>query len=208
MNIKGSLGENQEFRVKPDPIKLMFPIPADFTHEYLTQSEEAVKTEEAPKQAEKLEEKPIEEVTPVAQEEPPVEEVSPEVQEPVMPNLEDKMKSQEQAEQEDAAEEAPVEQAVADEPEEVLEPIPYWLYAAIPIGVLLFGVGGFFVYRKIMNKKLASTQNDAPKESLDKPDVALNDGLDVSEYFKSYGGNHIIRPPLGPLSHTGKSDTL
>lgn len=186
MNIKGSLGENQEFRVKPDPIKLMFPIPADFTHEYLTQSEEAVKTEEAPKQAEKLEEKPIEEVTPVAQEEPPVEEVSPEVQEPVMPNLEDKMKSQEQAEQEDAAEEAPVEQAVADEPEEVLEPIPYWLYAAIPIGVLLFGVGGFFVYRKIMNKKLASTQNDAPKESLDKPDVALNDGLDDEDFDEDF----------------------
>ncbi|WP_283787338.1 VWA domain-containing protein [Bermanella sp. WJH001] len=190
MNIKGSLGENQEFRVKPDPIKLMFPIPADFTHEYLTQSEEAVKTEEAPKQAEKLEEKPIEEVTPVAQEEPPVEEVSPEVQEPVMPNLEDKMKSQEQAEQEKAAEEAPeeapVEQAVADEPEEVLEPIPYWLYAAIPIGVLLFGVGGFFVYRKIMNKKLASTQNDAPKESLDKPDVALNDGLDDEDFDEDF----------------------
>lgn len=186
MNIKGSLGENQEFRVKPDPIKLMFPIPADFTHEYLTQSEEAVKTEEAPKQAEKFEEKPIEEVTPVAQEEPPVEEVSPEVQEPVMPNLEDKMKSQEQAEQEDAAEEAPVEQAVADEPEEVLEPIPYWLYAAIPIGVLLFGVGGFFVYRKIMNKKLASTQNDAPKESLDKPDVALNDGLDDEDFDEDF----------------------
>ena len=186
MNIKGSLGENQEFRVKPDPIKLMFPIPADFTHEYLTQSEEAVKTEEAPKQAEKLEEKPIEEVTPVAQEEPPVEEASPEVQEPVMPNLEDKMKSQEQAEQEDAAEEAPVEQAVADEPEEVLEPIPYWLYAAIPIGVLLFGVGGFFVYRKIMNKKLASTQNDAPKESLDKPDVALNDGLDDEDFDEDF----------------------
>ena len=186
MNIKGSLGENQEFRVKPDPIKLMFPIPADFTHEYLTQSEEAVKTEEAPKQAEKLEEKPIKEVTPVAQEEPPVEEVSAEVQEPVMPNLEDKMKSQEQAEQEEVAEEAPVEQAVADEPEEVLEPIPYWLYAAIPIGVLLFGVGGFFVYRKIMNKKLASTQNDAPKESLDKPDVALNDGLDDEDFDEDF----------------------
>ena len=184
MNIKGSLGENQEFRVKPDPIKLTFPIPADFTHEYLTQSEETVETEGVTDQ--KTEEKPTEEVAPVVEEESAAEDASPETPETVMPNLEDKMKAQE----EEAVKEEPAEtlaqEAVAPEPEEVLEPIPYWLYAAIPIGVLLLGVGGFFVYRKIMKKKLASTENDAPKESEDKQDVTLNDGLDDEDFDEDF----------------------
>ena len=186
MNIKGSLGENQEFRVKPDPIKLTFPIPADFTHEYLTQSEEqTLETEDVA--AQNTEEKPTEEVPPVTEEEPaPAEEVSQEPKEPVMPNLEDKMKSQEAEAVNEEQQEAPVAETVTPDPEEVLEPIPYWLYAAIPIGVLLFGVGGFFVYRKIMNKKLAGTQNDSPKESLDKPEVALNDGLDDEDFDEDF----------------------
>ncbi|MFY0640956.1 MAG: VWA domain-containing protein [Bermanella sp.] len=185
MNIKGSLGENQEFRVKPDPIKLTFPIPADFTHEYLTQSEEAVETEDVTD--DKTEEKSTEEVAPVAEEEePPAEEAPTETPEAVMPNLEDKMKAQEEEAVKEETVETPAEETSALEPEEVLEPIPYWLYAAIPVGVLLLGVGGFFVYRKIMKKKLASTESDLPKESEDKQDVALNDGLDDEDFDEDF----------------------
>jgi uncharacterized protein (TIGR03503 family) len=193
MNIKGSMGKNQEFRVKPDPIKLMFPIPADFTHEYLAESQKP----EAPPQEPEAEKEPQDkeaqkEPESDAQEDVVEEAPTPEEEptEPAVPNLEEKMKAQEEEPpKEEPA--APVEEVVSEdvteeEPEEILEPIPYWLYAVIPVSILVLGVGGFLVYRKIMNKKVATTQNDTAKESTDKPEVSLNDGLDDEDFDEDF----------------------
>ncbi|MFT5593532.1 MAG: hypothetical protein ACI8SR_001913 [Oceanicoccus sp.] len=191
MNIKGTMGENKEFRVKPDPIKLVFPIPADFTHEYLAQSEQQDESpQESPTKVE--DEKNIkQEMTPEAatdNTEKPKEVIAEKTPEPVVPNLEEKMEAQpeEIPEEVPATDGMPEETEGADETEEALESIPYWLYAAIPVTVLLLGVGGFLVYRRIMNKKLAANQNEPAPAKDDKTDVGLNDGLDDEDFDEDF----------------------
>lgn len=174
MNIKGSIGQNQEFRVKPDPITLTFPIPDDFTHEYLAESQQEDVPEEKDVESEK-----VTEPEPDATKEEQVEAVEETPAEPVMPDLEEKMQKQ--------TEETTAETATEDEAEEeVLEPIPYWLYAAIPITILLLGVGGFLVYRKVMNKKLAVPAEEKTSNDSKSADVNLNDGLDDEDFDEDF----------------------
>ena len=184
MNIKGTIGENQEFRVKPDPITLNFPIPDDFTHEYYAQSEEQeVAQEPAPEPTQEA--APVEQAEQATPEEAPAPEAEvPEAPaEPVMPNLEEKMQQQAN-EQADAAEQEPPIEAEA---EVVLEPIPYWLYAVIPISIILLGVGGFLIYRKVMSKKLADkAPAEKSEDKNDKSQVNLNDGLDDEDFDEDF----------------------
>lgn len=180
MNIKGTIGENQEFRVKPDPITLTFPIPDDFTHEYYAQSEEQEVAEEPAQEA-----APVEQAEQAPPEEAPAAE--PEAPEapaaPVMPNLEEKMQQQANEQADAAEQESPIEA----EAEVVLEPIPYWLYAVIPLSIILLGVGGFLVYRKVMSKKLADkAPAEKQEDKNDKSQVNLNDGLDDEDFDEDF----------------------
>lgn len=172
MNVKGRFAQNQEFRIKPDPIVLTFPIPADFQHEYYVQEETAEidPVEDAPASEESVEEQPAEEV---------------------MPNLADKMKEQEV--QEDVPkEEAPAEDVQPEDapeetpPEEALEEstgVPSWVYILIPVITLVLGVGGFFIYRMMAKKKStepAPVMQEESSGSLDS--VSLNDGMDDEDF--------------------------
>ena len=187
MNIKGLIGENQEFRVKPDPITLTFPIPDDFTHEYFAQSEEKEVQDDvtqAPQEPDSVSEEPPQESAAEV-----VEDKAPDAAEPPMvPNLEEKM--QQQAVENDKVEtpdEEPAQDEAVKEDEVKLEPTPYWLYAAIPVSILLLGVGGFFIYRKVMSKKLAdSAPEQKSEDKTDKPSANLNDGLDDEDFDEDF----------------------
>lgn len=182
MNIKGMLGENQEFRVKPEPIVLTFPVPADFTHEYFVK-DESVEIE------------------------PPMEEAPADIQdESAMPDLADKMKDQ--AEMAEPEAEDPQQEPAEDEPapemeamegeasegesEEAMEEesggLPMWLLILIPAVTVFAGLGGFLGYRAVKKKKAAKSDlsdKAAPKEDdgMKMPDeVSLNDGLDDGDF--------------------------
>ena len=184
MNVKGRFAKDQEFRIKPEPITLTFPIPADFSHEYYVEEE--------------MQEAPAEEVLET---------------EAVMPDLGEKMKEQaeeapasveaeastEQAnteealEADDSAKEETAESDASDEAESVEEEvtsIPSWLYILIPIVTILLGVGGFFVYR-MMAKKKAEQQAPVETAAADAgmaaaPEVSLNDGMDDEDFDEDF----------------------
>ena len=177
LNVKGRFGEDQEFRIKPDGIKLSFPVPKDFTHEYFV--EEELTTQQA-----------------AAMEEPAVEaEVLEEPAAELLPDLAEKMKEQtppEPVKEEVAAEDKESEEVVKEgesQEEEMLEdaPIPFWIYILIPVLTLALGLGGFFVYRYFAKKKQSG---DIEKEPLDDkasepapaPSVSLNDGMDDEDF--------------------------
>ena len=174
LNVKGRFAEDQEFRIKPDAIKLMFPVPEDFSHEYFVKEE--------------LTEAQIAEL------EAPTEEAAPEESE-MVPDLAEKMK--EQAEQEAAEEivEEPKSDEVAEDvsemdgEEEPMEdaPIPFWIYILIPLLTLGLGLGGFFIYRYLAGKKksnddLPQESSGAMKEPAPAPSVSLNDGMDDEDF--------------------------
>ncbi len=193
MNIKGTIGESQEFRVKPDPITLTFPIPEDFTHEYLVQSEQQEVTEQEPTAAQTPAEKPEETVEEITEEKAEVEpqndiaektDAVEEIAEPVMPNLDEKMKQQAEEVIEEAAAEAQNTEEIIDD---MFEPMPYWLYAAIPAGVLFLGIGGFLIFRKSTSKKSGpSAKAEKSSSEDDKLDVSLNDGLDDGDFDEDF----------------------
>lgn len=221
LNIKGSMGENQEFRVKPDPISLTFPIPADFQHEYLadhkgseqvaneTVEESAVKSAEQadPAMAEKeatqdpAAEATKQEETQQEQMDQPEEvaqtqeaekgkgaqdEMAAEPQapvEPVMPDLAEKMKQAEAAMESGPAD---PEEVLTEEQQAVLEPIPYWLYAVIPVSALVLGILGFLIYRKVATKKSSAPAKESNDEPTKKADVSLNDGLDDEDFDEDF----------------------
>ena len=177
LNVKGRFGEDQEFRIKPDGIKLSFPVPEDFTHKYF------VKEELTTQQASAMEEPAVEAEAP--------EEIAAEL----LPDLAEKMKEQappEPVEEEVIAEaEKPEEIAKEDESqeEEMLEdtPIPFWIYILIPILTLALGLGGFFVYRYFAKKKQSEDigkdpLDDKPSEPTPAPSVSLNDGMDDEDF--------------------------
>jgi len=159
MNIKGRIEKDQEFRIKPDPIKLTFPVPADFSHEYLVQ----------------------EEVTEMAPEpEMPVEEAPSEM----VPDLAAKAEEQMAAEPEKG--DMPAEEPVTDEVmEEESEEAPnlLWLYILIPSSTLVLGLLGFFIYRKMSKGKVA--KNDPALASIDEEladSAGLGDGMDDEDF--------------------------
>jgi len=189
INVRGQIGEDQDFRVKPEPITLTYPIPDDFVHQYLVASDKQP-IEETPEEA-------VSEQT--AEPTPPETEQAEADAEPAMPDLAEKMEEQETeppVDEEQANEEEPVT-AEDDESDMVAEePLdPMMLYISIPVLTLLLGVGGFFVYRSIMNKKLQQTGQPAKEDKTSKSEsqeaggmssVALNDGLDDEEFDEDF----------------------
>ena len=172
MNVKGRFAKDQEFRIKPDPITLVFPIPADFSHEYYVKEEMA--------------EEPPEPSTDLAVES-------------VMPDLSEKMKDQEAAPvaeelvaegKPEAAEVTPSEEVVeAEAVEEEVSAIPSWIFILIPILTILLGVGGFFVYRMMAKKKAASkapANTDSGTKDEKAADVSLNDGMDDEDFDEDF----------------------
>jgi uncharacterized protein (TIGR03503 family) len=182
MNVKGLFAKDQEFRVKPDPIGLMFPIPADFSHEYYVKEEMVEALPEA---------------------EPALAEA------PVIPDLSEKMKDQANEDPDPIVEEAPVEVSIPEEvpaaesepevkgedekedKEEESSEIPSWIFILIPILTILLGVGGFFIYRMISKKKtgeaapgISNTETKAMDEKTD--DVSLNDGMDGEDFDEDF----------------------
>jgi uncharacterized protein (TIGR03503 family) len=182
MNVKGLFAKDQEFRVKPDPISLMFPIPADFSHEYYVKEEMVEALPEA---------------------EPALAEA------PVIPDLSEKMKDQANEDPDPIVEEAPVEVSIPEEvpaaesepevkgedekedKEEESSEIPSWIFILIPILTILLGVGGFFIYRMISKKKtgeaapgISNTETKAMDEKTD--DVSLNDGMDGEDFDEDF----------------------
>lgn len=181
MNIKGKLGQNQEFRVKPDPLSLTFPIPEGFTHEYFVKDEA---TEIAQVPAEPL------------MEAPPAPPVPPENTEALdMPDLSEKMAEQEQ--EQEVQDEPKAPEAVsetAEEAEEKLEEeesssgLPSWLMILIPILTVFAGLGGFLGYRAMEKKKAkqALAQSSAAETPTATKDVSLNDGLDNEDFDEDF----------------------
>lgn len=187
INIKGKIGKDQEFRVKPDPIKLQFPIPDDFTHEYLAQNNEQDIQEEPPVETDTQQEPVADETT---EEEKQPESIEPEAElaEPVIPDLAKKMDQQPELNAPEIVAPKAEEDVLTDEQKAALEPIPYWLYAAIPISMLVLGVVGFLIYRKLTGKKqaVAGQQEAEAKESTAKADISLNDGLDDEDFDEDF----------------------
>lgn len=188
INIRGQIGEEQDFRVKPEPIVLTYPIPDDFQHEYLVASQN--------QPVDEMEEAVDEEPQTEAETEESATEEAPE-EESAIPDLEQKMKEQQEPQQPpqkdtEGEQEAQPEEAIEDEAAPVPEPEepsdPMWLYISIPIVTLLLGLGGFFVYRSIMNRKLKQTdqtKDPEPEESNEAAgmkDVSLNDGMDDEDF--------------------------
>lgn len=185
MNIKGRIEKDQEFRIKPEPIKLTFPIPTDFTHEYLVQEEV---TEMAPAEEMPMEEAPSE----------------------VAPDLAAKA---EEVAKDEAAPEEMTEEAMADETEseEMAEdaaeeeaPNLLWVYILIPSSTLVLGLLGFFIYRKMSKKKIA--KNDPALASIDEELSAasdfgdgMDDDFDLSDddEDESLGATAPAAPPEG-----------
>ncbi len=173
LNVKGRFAEDQEFRIKPDGIKLTFPVPEDFSHEYFVKEE--------------LTEAQIAEL-----EAPAPEEVVPEAAE-MVPDLAEKMKEQaEQPPAEEIVDETKPEE-VADDMEEVadeIEPledasIPFWIYILIPLLTLGLGLGGFFIYRHLASKKKGNDDLlEEPSGAMEEPapSVSLNDGMDDEDF--------------------------
>ena len=173
MNVKGRFAEDQEFRIKPDPIILTFPIPADFSHEYYVKEE--------------MQEPAME----------PEMDPAPEV---AMPDLSEKMKEQAANEPEVEQTEAPAVAEEVTEPEttegeeaeeesEEAASIPSWVFILIPILTILLGVGGFFVYRMMAKKKAASnspTNSEAAASEAKAPEVSLNDGMDDEDFDEDF----------------------
>ncbi|GAA6135289.1 hypothetical protein NBRC116188_20790 [Oceaniserpentilla sp. 4NH20-0058] len=185
INIKGKMGEDQEFRVKPDPIKLQFPISDDFTHKYLTQHNEQEIKPESPEEADTQQDAVVDEAE---QEEKATESIEPEEQpaEPVMPDLANKIDQQPELNAPEIVAPKGEEDVLTDEQKAALEPIPYWLYAAIPISMLVFGVVGFLIYRKLTSKKQAAAAQPEPETKESTADVSLNDGLDDEDFDEDF----------------------
>ncbi|MFT6153702.1 MAG: hypothetical protein ACJA1X_001047, partial [Bermanella sp.] len=186
VNIKGRLAQDQDFRIKPDPIILTFPIPADFVHEYYVQEEgmekitgsevaipdlavktgeqKEVSTEDSVKES--LEE-PVEELVEELVEEP-VEEL---VEEPAGESVEESTVN------------------TTDKQIEQDEKIPSWVFIFIPIATVLIGVGGFFAYRIISKKKVTTAQPKPTKEEdtgTAGPEVSLGDGMDDEDFDEDF----------------------
>ena len=161
MNIKGRIEKDQEFRIKPEPIKLTFPVPADFSHEYLVQEEVTEMAPDAPVPAEV----PAEQAVPAE----------------VMPDLAAKAEEQmaEKTEEDKAAtEEMPMEEEAAEEAPNLL-----WLYILIPSSTLVLGLLGFFIFRKMSKKKEA--KNDPALASIEEElseSADLGDGMDDDDF--------------------------
>lgn len=162
MNIKGLIGKDQDFRIKPDPITLTFPVPDDFTHEYLVQEEEAT------------------EVDPPAEEIPAEEEIAPDLAAKA-----EEAPAEEMAEEETAEEAS--EEMMEEDPEE--EPIDMlWIYISVPVATMVLGLTGFFIYRSRAKKKQAqNTENaKAATEEEPAPAASLNDGMDDEEFDEDF----------------------
>jgi len=176
LNVKGRFGVDQEFRIKPDPIVLVYPIPEDFTHEYFVQEEIT------PEQMQELAK------IPDAMEGEPVQDegaaLDEKVEEPATEELPPTDEGQVDAQGEEVAEEA------MEEEEE--EAIPFWLYILIPVLTLVLGLAGFFIFRHFSKKKSSEPLDDAPSTdkpegmSAPPPEVSLNDGMDDEEFDEDF----------------------
>lgn len=172
MNVKGRFAQNQEFRIKPDPILLTFPIPADFQHEYYVQEETAEviapTVDAAADESSEMESQPEE----------------------LMPNLADKMEEQEAAPEEkleETIESDPVDSETPSEEEEETGGLPSWVYILIPVATLVLGIGGFFVYRMMAKKKTTEAPAEKAQESSESLDsVSLNDGMDDEDFDEDF----------------------
>jgi uncharacterized protein (TIGR03503 family) len=177
LNIKGQFAANEEFRIKPDPIVLTFPVPEDFQHQFLVK-ENAEIGPETP-------------VTPVAEEvvamppeapamapapestAEPVTASEPEVIPPALnPDLAKKFDEQVPA----------MEAASEDEPA-----TPWWIYAIAGSIALVIAGTGFFIYKRLMSKRMQP--EETPDPALDMPElsnVSLNDGLDDEAFDEDF----------------------
>ncbi len=167
LNVKGRFGEDQEFRIKPDPIALVFPIPDDFSHEYFVQEEIT------PEQMAALASIPEVDGEPMTD----------------APAEGEAAASEEPAASEPEAGEA---EEQADEVMDDSAAMPFWLYIVIPLLTLVLGVAGFFIYRHLSNKKSSEATEDAPSTdkpaagSAPPPEVSLNDGMDDEEFDEDF----------------------
>ncbi|MFT7108402.1 MAG: hypothetical protein ACI843_000037 [Psychrobacter glaciei] len=174
MNIKGRLAEDKDFRIKPDPIVLTFPIPDDFAHEFYVEEVLEQSTETPAEVLAETDTKPITE---------------PETS---IPDLAAKLEEQEdepvQQPAEDATENIDDIANVTDDNEQD-DSIPSWVFILIPIATILLGVGGFFVYR-VMSKKKAAAKQSAPAVNEDKgmsgSEVSLGDGMDDDDFDEDF----------------------
>jgi uncharacterized protein (TIGR03503 family) len=174
MNIKGRLAEDKDFRIKPDPIVLTFPIPADFAHEFYVE-EVLEQTEETP--AEVLSESVIK----------PIAEL-----ESTIPDLAAKLEEQGDDPVQQLAE-AAIENIddVANVTDDIDQDdsIPSWVFILIPITTILLGVGGFFVYQIMSKKKAAAKQSAASVEDdkgMSESEVSLGDGMDDDDFDEDF----------------------
>ena len=178
MNVKGRFAEDQEFRIKPDTITLTFPIPVDFTHKYYVKDEnEEVLAQNT------LETDELENAIPDlgAKLDEQVAQTEKDTAEPAVPEVSE----------ENPVEESPIEGEVDTTAEEDESTgIPSWVFILIPVLTILFGVGGFLVYRMMAKKKASSSQSSDKSDSQDSemkgPEVSLNDGMDDEDFDEDF----------------------
>ncbi len=189
MNVKGRFAQDQEFRIKPDPIVLTFPIPADFNHQYfvkeeMTEAERALDQDDA-QTSEALESTEQE----TADGEKMMPDLAGKMQEQEEPTAEiDNSDPEKEVATETSAENESTEDGEAAEIE-TEEPIPFWLYILIPVSTLLLGLGGFFVFRQMQKKKSAGQPelNDkVAQEPAMETSASLNDGMDDEDFDEDF----------------------
>mgnify|MGYP000449567591 CR=1 FL=1 len=176
LNVKGRFGVDQEFRIKPDPIVLVFPIPEDFTHEYFVKEDIALETTDPLQVWPEALDDSMGEVPPEAQDpskEPVEEPIVDPIEEPAIEDM--------------ASAETELEDVSLEN-----ETIPFWLYILIPVLTLVLGLAGFFIVRKLSKKKAAALNDDKPTTKQDsgmsapEPAVSLNDGMDDEEFDEDF----------------------
>lgn len=191
LNIKGQFAANEEFRIKPDPIKLTFPIPADFKQQFLNKETAEVGAEQPAAQPEPVPAEAAQTPEPVPAEvpEPPAPMAEPDSAAPMVPDLAKKMEEQATAETEP---EAPAEESFA-----------WWVYAVAASIAMGIAGAGFFVYKRLMAKR---EQPSMPDPALDVPElnskISLNDGLDDEAFDEDFDlsddGEDIAPAPAAP----------
>lgn len=183
INVKGMIGADQEFRIKPDPIKLVYPIPTDFTHEYYVQeNQQEAQIDEASDAIE--DEQASLDPDPQTVDEAPEEEVAP-----IELDLANKMSESAEAKVDtELAMESTIDLSAEDAlPETVIEEesdMGFWLMVIIPLSSVLLGVGGFLGYRKFKNKKSQPVADEVSSKS--EKSVSLNDGMDEEDFDEDF----------------------
>lgn len=177
LNIKGQFAANEEFRIKPDPIVLTFPVPADFQHQFLAKESAEMGPESQVAPAAEQTAVPDADVAPVAPapESPVAAAETTAETESAPPSLAP-----------DLAQKLDAQSTDLPPLEEESPAMAWWIYlVAVSIALGIAG-SGFFIYKRMMAKRMLPEAPDPALEVPELSNVSLNDGLDDETFDEDF----------------------